>query len=180
MGRMGRSMKHLVLGGARSGKSGFAERLATSLGTRVTVVVTAEPFDAGMQARIERHQQDRPAFWTTQEVPLDLDRCLLTLPPDQCVIVDCLTVWLNNHLYHFPNEPLMPKITKICEAIQASPSNLILVSNEVGMGVVPMGETSRQFVDHAGWMNQAVAAVSDRVTLVSAGLPLTLKGDKHI
>ncbi|MBK8970991.1 MAG: bifunctional adenosylcobinamide kinase/adenosylcobinamide-phosphate guanylyltransferase [Hahellaceae bacterium] len=173
-------MAHLILGGARSGKSGYAERIAASESLPVTVVVTAESFDEGMQARIERHRQDRPSSWVTREAPLYLAECVLALPPGQCVIVDCLTVWLNNHLYHFPDEPLMPKITKICEAVKACPATLILVSNEVGMGVVPLGEITRQFVDHAGWMNQALALVCEQVTLISAGLPLALKGGKHI
>lgn len=167
--------RHLLLGGARSGKSSHAQDLALHSGLPVTMVVTAEPFDEELRERIARHRRDRPSHWTVIEAPLDLVGALDGLGAGHCVIVDCLTLWLNNRLHHHPQVSPHAAVEELCAALRRCPAELILVSNEVGMGVLPMGEITRRFVDHAGWMNQAVARCCDRVTLVCAGLPLRLK-----
>lgn len=169
-------MIHLILGGARSGKSSYAERLAAESGLAVRYLATAAAGDAEMQARIERHRQQRPAHWAVHEEPLRLSEAIRAhTDPGELLLVDCLTLWLSNQLLH-PSEPDLERLREeLCEALAACPGEVVLVSNEVGMGIVPMGELSRRFADHAGWLNQAVARVADRVTLVAAGLPLALK-----
>lgn len=190
-------MIHLILGGARSGKSRFALQWCHDWATRQHppgragtkhFVATATPFDDEMSQRIERHQQERGSDWHLDEVPLALAAYLSTIreasPPPGIVLVDCLTLWLNNQLYHFPEqdfpsvrEPFLDALTPYAGAHPQSGTDVVLVANEVGMGVVPLGDVTRQFVDQAGWLNQAVAAIADRVTLVAAGLPLILKED---
>jgi len=129
-----------------------------------------------MQDRIERHKNQRPAHWALTEEAFDLASLITShQDPQELLLVDCLTLWLSNHLLH-PDKPDLHKNTEsLCEALSQSKASIILVSNEVGMGIVPMGAISREFADHAGWLNQAVARVSDRVSFVAAGLPLTLK-----
>ncbi|MDF2152326.1 bifunctional adenosylcobinamide kinase/adenosylcobinamide-phosphate guanylyltransferase [Vibrio sp. CAU 1672] len=176
-------MNTLILGGARSGKSQFAEttakQLAVSLGYRLNYVATALPFDHEMQARIAHHQMQRGQGWREHECPLDLARLLESFSAQEVVLVDCLTLWLNNWIFELAdaccNTRLEAEIGKLCRAIERSPATLIFVSNEVGMGIVPMGEVSRYFVDNAGRMNQRLAQLCDQVTFVAAGLPMTLK-----
>lgn len=169
-------MIQLILGGARSGKSSLAESLASGFRLPVTYLATATAGDAEMQARINRHQRQRPAHWHLLEEPLALTEAISAhTKTDGVLLVDCLTLWLSNQLFKAPAN-LDSLRDALCEALERSDAELILVSNEVGLGVVPMGAVSRQFVDHAGWLNQAVARAADRVVLVSAGLPLVLKG----
>lgn len=169
-------MIHLVLGGARSGKSSYAERLAVDSGKDVCYVATATAGDAEMQQRIARHQAQRPAQWSLIEEPLALRELIAQQQSsEQLLLVDCLTLWLSNHLLNPDPTDLQQLQDALCETLANSASDVILVSNEVGLGIVPMGEISRMFVDHAGWLNQAVARVADDVTLISAGLPLQLK-----
>lgn len=178
----------LILGGARSGKSGYAERLASETGHPVVYIATGEARDAEMQARIATHRDRRNPAWTTVETPIalakELDRWAR---PGQTVIVDCLTVWLGNLLFSGGADyPEVGPITApaafaeqraaLLGSLAAAHGDVILVSNEVGMGIVPMGAVSRWFVDEAGRLNQDVAAVCDRVVFVAAGLPLVLKG----
>lgn len=166
----------LILGGARSGKSGHAQRLAQSFNLPVTVIATAEARDPEMLDRINRHRAERPANWQTVEEPRQLAEALAReAAPRQCLVVDCLTLWLNNwldemHSQRYPaaKEHLMATLPKL-------PGEIILVANEVGLGVVPLGELSRRFVDEAGWLNQAIAKIADDVVFVAAGLPLNLK-----
>ncbi|GMQ46796.1 bifunctional adenosylcobinamide kinase/adenosylcobinamide-phosphate guanylyltransferase [Vibrio sp. 10N] len=182
----------LVLGGARSGKSRFAEqRIGELCEGRVTskqhvtkhYVATSEPLDEEMQRRIAHHQQQRGEGWQEWEVPHELANALAQFSSDDVVLVDCLTLWLNNVIYYSEGnesdrEPAIEQaITSLVQALERSDAHIVLVSNEVGLGVVPLGEVSRLFVDNAGRMNQRVAAVARQVTLVAAGLPLVLKGD---
>ncbi len=200
-------MIHLILGGARSGKSRFALQWCHDWATRQHppgkvgtkhFVATATPFDDEMSQRIERHQQERGSDWLLDDVPLALAEYLsvaATATPSGVILVDCLTLWLNNQLYHDPGQDVsalrQALTTSLAPYASAHSSgahgndagsqhdiDVVLVANEVGMGIVPVGDISRQFVDQAGWLNQAVAAMADRVTLVVAGLPLVLK-DNH-
>ncbi|MGB0865030.1 MAG: bifunctional adenosylcobinamide kinase/adenosylcobinamide-phosphate guanylyltransferase [Granulosicoccaceae bacterium] len=172
-------MIHLVLGGARSGKSSLAEQMACDSGRAVRVVATATAEDAEMLARIERHKQQRPGHWVVQEEPLHLSELIRDhQDADEILLIDCLTLWLSNQLFHPCKPNLNERRTELCEALAESRSEIILVSNEVGMGIVPLGAVNREFADQAGWLNQAVARVADQVSFVVAGLPLRLKGEK--
>lgn len=167
--------KTLILGGARSGKSSQAESLAKTSDS-VTYVATATAFDVEMSQRITLHQQQRPKDWHLIECPLLLCEALTQLSGSgQTVLVDCLTLWLNNQLYHKPEQDFALARQQLTDAISQFEGQLILVSNEVGMGLVPMGELNRVFVDQQGWLNQQLARVCDEVIFVAAGLPLYLK-----
>ncbi|QYK06055.1 bifunctional adenosylcobinamide kinase/adenosylcobinamide-phosphate guanylyltransferase [Shewanella zhangzhouensis] len=172
-------MIHLVLGGARSGKSCFAETQVARVSPRGIYLATATAGDDEMAARIARHQQDRAEAhcqWHLIEAPLDLAAQLRALSGEaRPVLVDCLTLWLTNHLMAKP-QTITEARKELLKAIGDFRGQLWLVSNEVGSGIVPLGELSRQFVDEAGWLNQAIAAIADRVFLVVAGMPLALKG----
>lgn len=173
---------HLVLGGARSGKSSFAEQwlLSQQAERKRHYVATAQPFDAEMEARIAHHQQRRDASWHEHECPTALARLIEGFAASDIVLIDCLTLWINNVIYNHgetANEAqIRSQVLQLVDALKVSPATFVVVSNEVGLGVVPMGEVSRLFVDHAGWMNQAVAKVANRVTFIAAGLPMKLKG----
>ena len=167
--------KTLILGGARSGKSSLAETLAKT-SEQVTYIATATAFDAEMTKRITLHQQQRPNNWLLIECPLLLCEALTQLSGSgQTVLVDCLTLWLNNQLYHQPEQDFALARQQVADAVSQFEGKLILVSNEVGMGLVPMGELNRVFVDQQGWLNQQLARVCDEVIFVAAGLPLYLK-----
>lgn len=166
----------LILGGARSGKSALAERRAQASGKPVIYIATAESRDGEMQNRIAHHRRQRPAHWHTVEEPLRLAAALRAhASPGHLILVDCLTLWLTNLLCH--DDPLLleQETQALLAYLDESGADLILVSNETGLGVVPMGELTRRFVDEAGWLHQAVAARSRRVTFVVAGLPHILK-----
>lgn len=169
-------MLQLILGGARSGKSRWAERLAQESGLKVVYIATATAGDGEMAQRIVHHRQQRPAHWTVQEVPLHLaDSLQTTCTPDTLVLVDCLTLWLTNALFH-PDYTLWPRQrSALLQALPALPGQILLVSNEIGQGVVPLGETNRRFVDELGWLHQDIAAQAQRVWFVVAGLPQLLK-----
>jgi adenosylcobinamide kinase / adenosylcobinamide-phosphate guanylyltransferase len=159
----------LVLGGARSGKSRYAEQL---IGVRPALyIATSEPHDDEMRARIRDHQARRDVNWTTRDVPLALAAALREA--DRPVLVECLTLWLANLL----GAGLDPEIEMhaLIAALSATAVPVILVSNEVGLGIVPDNKLAREFCDHAGRLHQALAAVATRVIFVAAGLPLTLK-----
>ena len=168
----------LILGGARSGKSARALALAQASGRPVTVVVTArsDPADAEWQARIARHRRERPAHWHTVEAPLALPDVLRAQAREHLVLVDCLTLWLSNVLLagHDPEQ----EGKRLLDALVAGPEQVILVSNEVGLGVVPEHALGRAFRDAQGWLNQQVAARVDRVELVVAGIPLCIKDEE--
>lgn len=164
----------LVLGGARSGKSRYAQARAEALGTNCLYFATAQAFDAEMQERIARHKAERGGQWRTIEVPLELPQAIRDhAGKDSVILVDCLTLWASN-LMMAERDPEAATLS-LCEAIEAVAGQLILVANEVGLGIVPDNPLARQFRDIAGRMNQAVAAAADEVTFIAAGLPLKLK-----
>ncbi len=169
-------MKELILGGARSGKSALAERRAAGSGLGVTYIATATAGDREMAERIARHRADRPVDWCTVEEPLHLAAALSEhAAADRCLLVDCLTLWLSNLLGEGDTHRLEREQAALLEVLPALPGRILLVSNEVGQGVVPLGELNRRFVDTAGRLHQHLAQVCDRVTLVVAGLELPLK-----
>lgn len=175
-------MKELILGGARSGKSTLALLRAHDSNREVLYLATATAGDAEMQARIERHRAERPAEWQTIECPLRLADALLQWDAaHRCLVVDCLTLWLSNALWPMqangaPDEAAwQTERTALLECLPRLHAQVILVSNEVGMSIVPDNAVARRFRDEQGWLNQRVAALCERVTLVAAGLPLTLK-----
>lgn len=166
-------MLRLVLGGARSGKSGVAERLAESSGLRVIYIATAEAGDIEMRQRIDRHRDSRPQNWQTVEEPLSLAASLqANASQDSVLLVDCLTLWLSNCLHQ---GCWQEERHQLLSALPQLPGEVIMVSNETGLGVVPMGALTREFVDESGWLHQEVAAICDHVTLVVAGLTTPLK-----
>lgn len=171
-------MAELILGGARSGKSRYAERRATESGLEVVYIATCQPRDAEMRERIERHRDQRPAHWALVEEPLALARVLREQArEDRCLLVDCLTLWLSNLLLVGDPQAWVRERSALLETLPALPGRLLLVSNETGLGVVPMGELTRRFVDEAGWLHQALAAKCERVVFCVAGLPQVLKGE---
>jgi adenosylcobinamide kinase/adenosylcobinamide-phosphate guanylyltransferase len=162
----------LILGGVRSGKSARAEALAAP--PRV-YIATAEAGDAEMAARIERHRARRGADWEVAEAPLDLAQAIAAnAAPSKTLLVDCLTLWLSN-LMGAGRDP-EAEAEALIETLRAVPGSVLLVSNEVGLGLVPETLLGRAFRDEQGRLNQRVAAMADRVEFVAAGLPLTLKG----
>jgi adenosylcobinamide kinase/adenosylcobinamide-phosphate guanylyltransferase len=168
-------MRELILGGARSGKSALAVRLARSSGLAVTVVATATAGDAEMAERIARHRAARPPAWRVVEEPIALAATLRAdCTADRLVIVDCLTLWLSNLL--LAEAPLESERAGFLDALPGLPGRILLVANEVGLGIVPENALARRFRDEAGALNQALALLCDRVTLVTAGLPIVLKG----
>ena len=169
----------LILGGARSGKTAYAlaqvETLAAARGLRKLYLATAEPLDAEMRDRIRRHQAERGADWTTLETPQALSEMLLTHgAADAVLLVDCLTLWLSNRLLAERGGEAARR--ELVEALGQTRGTVLLVSNEVGQGIVPDNALARRFRDEAGWLHQAVAEVADRVVFITAGLPQTLKG----
>jgi adenosylcobinamide kinase/adenosylcobinamide-phosphate guanylyltransferase len=162
----------LVLGGARSGKSRYAEALLANARPR-TYLATAEPGDAEMAKRIRRHREQRGSAWATREAPIELPEAISA--ENGAVLVDCLTLWVSNLMAQ--GRDLEDATEQLCAAIKRPGGPVILVSNEVGLGIVPDNALARAFRDHAGRLNQRVATVADRVLFVAAGLPLALKGD---
>lgn len=172
-----RSMKTLVLGGARSGKSRYAETLASAGGCEVVYIATAQARDAEMRARIDHHRKSRPSHWITLEEPLALTRVLREQAASgRCLLVDCLTLWLSNLLCNEDAELADREIEALLECLPALSGGIILVSNETGLGVVPTGELTRRYVDQAGRLHQALATLCERVVFVTAGIPRTIKG----
>ena len=165
----------LVLGGARSGKSRFAERLIAESGLEPVYVATAEAGDAEMAERIAEHRARRRKGWRTAEAPLALETALQAEAGEgRAVMVDCLTLWLSNLLH--AGADLEERTASICDTARRVPGVRVFVSNEVGLGLVPDTPLGRKFRDAQGRLNQAVAELADRVVFVAAGLPLNLKG----
>lgn len=195
-------MIRFILGGARSGKSTYAEQGCLELSInngnnrKPTYVATAVGFDEEMRHRISKHREQRKEKWHLIECPIQLAELLNNATDDQgvnqIILVDCLTVWLNNVVYEISNsvdisehyELASAKVQQECKQlllalepwVNNSKVQLCLVANEIGLGIVPLGSSNRLFVDHMGWLNQGIAKIADSVTLVTAGIPQTLKG----
>ena len=170
-------MLQLILGGARSGKSRLAEKLAAESGFAVTYIATSQPLDGEMNERVRHHRERRPAHWALIEEPVELARVLReSAREDTFVLVDCLTLWLTNLLMLENRQRLNAERDALLACLAELPGEIVFVSNETGMGVVPLGELTRRYVDEAGWLHQALAERCQRVVLTVAGLPLTLKG----
>jgi len=173
-------MLELVLGGARSGKSAYAETLASNSGLKVVYLATATVQDNEMAVRIQRHQADRPDNWGLIEEPLMLAETLRQHANSQtCILIDCLTLWLTNLLLHPDTKLFAQQRQALLDVLPTLTGQIVMVSNEVGQGIVPENALARRFIDEAGWLHQDLARLCDKVTLISAGLPLTLKGIKN-
>lgn len=172
---MARAVTTLVLGGARSGKSAYAERLVRNAGSEATYIATATAGDMEMRARIDHHRERRGSGWRTVEEPLALPVAIRReVGTGQPILVDCLTLWLSNLM--LADQDIASATSALLEALAEARSPVVLVSNEVGMGLVPETPLGRRFRDAQGRLNQAVAAAVPRVVFVVAGLPLQLKG----
>ncbi len=173
-------MKHLVLGGARSGKSTFArqtaETAAAHTGALPIMIVTAQAFDDEMRARISAHQAERKGLWRTVETPYDLPMAVRALAPGDVAVIDCLTLWLSNLMLN--DHDIAAGIEDLCAAVQLTDAWLAIVSNEVGWGIVPDNALARRFRDDAGRLNQRMAAIADRVDMIVAGCALTIKSNQ--
>ena len=174
---MSSTEKILVLGGCRSGKSDHALNLAENMGSRCIFVATCVPRDEEMRQRVKRHKAERSETWQTLEVPVDLCGAIAEHSPfADVMLVDCLTLWLNNLLMETEDvDRIRKNIGRLADAIQNAPHAIVLVSNEVGAGIVPENPLARLYRDLAGWTNQAMAAVCDRVIWTVAGIPVTIK-----
>lgn len=164
----------LVVGGARSGKSRLAERLVIGSGRPRHYIATAQAWDDEMRARIAAHQADRGAGWITHEAPRDPGRLLTSLPAEAVVLLDCATLWLTNVL--LAEADVAAECDALCAALTACAAPVVVVSNEVGQGIVPDNALARRFRDHQGRLNQQIAARAGLVLGVMAGLPFVLKG----
>jgi adenosylcobinamide kinase/adenosylcobinamide-phosphate guanylyltransferase len=169
-------MLQLILGGARSGKSRFAERLASESGNNVVYLATATAGDEEMAARIDHHRRQRPADWQLCEEPVHLAHALQSVcTPHATVLVDCLTLWLTNVLFHDDAFLWQRERDALMTLLPTLPGQLLLVSNEIGQGIVPLGAGNRRFVDELGWLHQDIAQLANKAWFVIAGLPQLLK-----
>lgn len=168
----------LILGGARSGKSHYAEICAAESTLDVLYVATAQAHDNEMQQRIQHHQQQRPGHWQLIEEPVNLVSVLKSnADSSKCILVDCLTLWLSNQLCSDEHKSQLHKnIDDLIDLVPNLQGKIIFVSNEVSMGIIPLGEINRQFVDETGRLHQRLATVCDKVTLMVAGIPSHIKG----
>ncbi len=172
-------MRELILGGARSGKSTLAQQRAIASGLPVTCIVTATADDTEMAERIAHHQATRPPEWTLVEEPIALTTALMQhAATNHCLLVDCLTLWLNNILSDGVDTTFALQRQVLLETLPKLPGEIILVGNEISMGVVPMGKLTRRFVDENGRLHQQLAGLCERVTLCVAGLPMALKNEQ--
>ncbi|MFK3799356.1 bifunctional adenosylcobinamide kinase/adenosylcobinamide-phosphate guanylyltransferase [Pseudomonas sp. NPDC088444] len=170
-------MLQLILGGTRSGKSRLAEKLARDSGRDVVYIATSQPLDGEMNERVMLHRQRRPENWGLVEEPLELARVIKeNAGQGRCLLVDCLTLWLTNLLMLDDPQRLAQEREALLDGLADVPGDIIFVSNETGLGVVPLGELTRRYVDEAGWLHQALAERCQRVVFTVAGLPMTLKG----
>ena len=164
-----------VLGGARSGKSRYAEGLVQALPPPWLYIATAQAFDDEMRVRIASHRARRPEGWITLDAPVDLSGAIRSARPGAPILVDCLTLWLTNVMLGDRDVP--GAAADLLEACRAAPGPLVLVANEVGLGIVPDNALARRFRDEAGILHQRIAGLADRVVLTVAGLPLVVKGE---
>jgi adenosylcobinamide kinase/adenosylcobinamide-phosphate guanylyltransferase len=163
----------LLIGGARSGKSAHAERLVAGHTAPWTYIATAEAYDGEMRERIAHHRARRGEGWVTLEAPLDLAGAIRTVPAGAPLLIDCLTLWLTNHM--LADHDVDSECARLADVLRRPSGPWFVVSNEVGQGIVPDNELARRFRDAAGRLNQQVAAVADTVLLMVAGLPLRVK-----
>ena len=169
----------LVMGGARSGKSSYAGRLAEHRFRKPLYLATAEALDPEMADRIKRHRKARGPKWDCIEEPLNIAGVLAKLPPKtDGVLLDCVTLWLCNVLMKEGDKSFEVRRSELLHALENVRRDVVIVSNEIGMGVVPDNKLGRKFRDYAGWLNQDLARVADNVVFVIAGIPMTLKGKK--
>ncbi|WP_338549309.1 bifunctional adenosylcobinamide kinase/adenosylcobinamide-phosphate guanylyltransferase [Roseovarius phycicola] len=164
----------LVIGGAASGKSAFAEGLVKGTGRNLVYLATAQAHDAEMRAKLRKHKEQRGEGWRTIEEPLDIGRTLATISGDNAVLLDCLTMWLSNQM--LAENPLDEAEAELMAGLALCPAPLVIVTNEVGQSVVPENALARQFREAQGRLNQKIAAKADLVVNVVAGLPQVLKG----
>ncbi|EXF55840.1 MULTISPECIES: bifunctional adenosylcobinamide kinase/adenosylcobinamide-phosphate guanylyltransferase [Acinetobacter] len=172
-------MLQLILGGARSGKSRLAEKIALESGLNVIYIATAQPLDEEMQERILHHQESRPREWQVIEEPLYLSEKLQEIDAqNQLILIDCLTLWMSNLLLQDAPELQMSQCQKLLTILPNLKSEIILVSNETGLGVVPMGNISRKFIDESGRLHQQIGQIAQKVVFCVAGFPIILKEEK--
>lgn len=170
-------MHTLVLGGIRSGKTALAERLVSDTDSSVVFLATATAGDDEMRVRIQRHQQQRPADWGLEEEPVALGQVLTRCAQQQavpCLLVDCMSLWLSN-LLHAGDDTFAREREAFLKQVSGYPGELVIVSNEVGLGIIGMDPLTRRFADELGWLNQALATRCDKVVMSVAGLPVVLK-----
>ncbi len=180
----GINQKHIfITGGARSGKSKYAEDLAGELGGKVIYLATAQALDIEMKERIRKHRQRRPENWTTVEEPLDVTRVIAECQRGTTVLLDCLTLYLSNLFFKYEflsvdcqEQTINNHIIELADIVKQSNANIIIVSNELGWGVVPENNLARRFRDLAGMANQTIAAICDEVYFLISGLPVRVKG----
>jgi len=169
-----------ITGGARSGKSSFAEKLASTLGKNVIFLATAEALDKEMAARIKKHKTKRNSIWKTVEEPINIDILNKFKNFEGAVILDCITLWLSNMIHKFgievAKDRILGDIQILLKTVKTSKFTLIVVSNELGMGIVPENKLAREFRDIAGRCNQLIARMSDEVYLMISGIELKIKG----
>mgnify|MGYP000284443662 FL=1 len=164
----------LILGGARSGKSAYAERMASESGVKVVYIATAQAFDDEMRARIQQHQADRPNHWQSIEVACDLPQTILVhSSAGNVLLVDCLTLWLMSVMHE--GKDIHQSVSELLAALSQAKGRVLLVSNEITMGVVPMGKENRLYVDELGRLHQRIAQLASDVTLMVAGIPMAVK-----
>ncbi|HHU88377.1 MAG: bifunctional adenosylcobinamide kinase/adenosylcobinamide-phosphate guanylyltransferase [Sphaerochaetaceae bacterium] len=167
----------LIIGGGRSGKSSYGEALAKAIEGERFYIATAEVTDEEMAKRIEAHQKRREGLFSkTIEEPLDLAKALAKTEGASVVLLDCLTVWLGNVLHRRGLLDYYSEVEEFIEALKNNRTNLIIITNEVGQGIIPATQLSRHYRDHAGWLNQAVAQIADKVVWMVAGIPVVVKG----
>lgn len=174
------NMIQLILGGARSGKSRLAEQIVQQMNQPAFYIATAQAWDTEMQARISHHQNQRPSDWTLIEEPIYLADALMKIDADnQVILVDCLTLWMSNLLMQADPLLQMHQCQKLLDILPRLKSDLVLVSNETGLGVVPLGEITRKFVDESGRLHQQLGQIAEKVVFCVAGFPMILKGEKE-
>lgn len=172
-------MIRFILGGARSGKSGLAEQLAANSGLPVHYLATAQVWDDEMASRVQHHKDSRPAQWPTTEAPLDIIPVIEAEAAEGCVLLDCLTLWMTNLLLLDDEAELASRQQALLDCLaKGVGGELILVSNEVGQGVVPTNKLARRFIDESGRLHQRIAALADEVIFVTAGIPQILKAPR--
>lgn len=164
----------LILGGAASGKSRFAENLVSETGRHRVYIATAQAFDKEMEDKIAHHRSARGAAWTTIEAPLDPAAAIASAEPDDILLLDCATLWLSNVM--LAERPWEAEADRLLSALSECAAPVVVVSNETGMGIVPDHPLGRAFRNAQGALNQRLATQADRVTLIVAGLPVFLKG----